>query len=45
MSHSVSVLADVWAHNKQPVNGLLQEAHVVVGCYVSKHGDLLGEVL
>lgn len=45
MSHLASALADLWTHHKQPVNGLLQEAHAVVGGYVPKHRDLLREAL
>lgn len=44
-SRSARVLADVRAHSKQPVNGLLQEVHVVVGRDVLKHCDLLREAL
>lgn len=45
MSFLMSALADVWAHDKQPVDRLLQEAHAVVRCNVSKHSDLLREAL
>ncbi len=44
-SHLMNALADVWAHNKQPVDGLFQETHVVVRCDVPKHVDLLREAL
>lgn len=39
------IWADVRTHGTQPVNRLLQEAHVVVRRYVPKHRDLLGEAL
>lgn len=44
-SHLASTLADLRAHHKQPVDGLLQESHAVMGRYVLKHGDLLREAL
>lgn len=41
----VSVLPDLWAHFKQPVDGLPQKSHVVVRRNVLKYGDLLREAL
>lgn len=41
----VSALADLWAHFKQPVDGLPQKSHVVVRRNVLKYGDLLREAL
>lgn len=38
-------LANVWAHDEQPVNGLPQKSHVVVSRNVLKHRDLLREAL
>ena len=45
MSHSESALADLWAHDEQPVDSLLQVAHAVVGCNIPKHRDLIKEAL
>ena len=37
--------ADLRAHRQQPVNGLVEESHVVVGGDVPEHFDLLRKIL